>query len=72
MNLIFFIVAANYVEKLFFYEKGLVTEVVQRDMTDAVEYEAYLCGSPGMIDATIAVLKGLGMTEENIFYDKFE
>ena len=29
------------------------------------------CGSPGMIDASIAVLKNLGMPEENIFYDKF-
>lgn len=33
--------------------------------------EAYLCGSPGMIDASIAVLTKLGLREENIFYDKF-
>lgn len=54
------------------YEKGLVTDVVKRDLQDAGQYEAYLCGSPGMIDATVAVLRELGMAEENVFYDKFE
>ena len=33
--------------------------------------EGYLCGSPGMIDASIAVFKNLGMTEDKIYYDKF-
>jgi Na+-transporting NADH:ubiquinone oxidoreductase subunit F len=53
-------------------ETGLVTEAVQRDLQNAPEYEAYLCGSPGMIDAAIRVLSELGMPEESIFYDKFE
>jgi Na+-transporting NADH:ubiquinone oxidoreductase subunit F len=53
-------------------EKGLVTEAVRRNVKNAPESEAYLCGSPGMIDASIAVLKELGMHEEAIFYDKFE
>ena len=53
-------------------ETGLVTEAVQRDLKNASEYEAYLCGSPGMIDASIKVLIELGMIEESIFYDKFE
>lgn len=52
-------------------ETGLVTEAVQRGLKDASQYEAYLCGSPGMIDAAIEVLKGLGVIEANIFYDKF-
>ncbi|MHC4517267.1 MAG: FAD-binding oxidoreductase [Planctomycetota bacterium] len=52
-------------------EAGLVTEAVQRGLKDAPQYEAYLCGSPGMIDAAVEVLKGLGVTEANIFYDKF-
>lgn len=51
---------------------GLITEVVQRDLKNAAECEAYLCGSPGMIDAAIKVLVGLGTSEEKIFYDKFE
>jgi len=52
-------------------ETGLVTEAVQRDLKNASEYEAYLCGSPGMIDASIKVLIELGLREESIFYDKF-
>lgn len=52
-------------------ETGLVTEAVQRGLTDASKHEAYLCGSPGMIDACIKVLTGLGMPETSIFYDKF-
>jgi len=66
-------------------ETGLVTEALERNLAPAERSkdsgerraspasasEAYLCGSPGMIDASIAVLTNLGMPEENIFYDKF-
>jgi Na+-transporting NADH:ubiquinone oxidoreductase subunit F len=52
-------------------ESGLVTDAVARLQTDLRDHEAYLCGSPGMIDASIKVLKSLGIKEENIFYDKF-
>lgn len=53
------------------YETGLVTEAVRRGLKKASESEAYLCGSPGMIEASIKVLRELGMVEKNIFYDKF-
>lgn len=53
-------------------EKGLVTEAVRRNLKNAPQCEAYLCGSPGMIDASIKTLLELGMNEEKIFYDKFE
>ncbi len=53
-------------------ETGLVTEAVQKILSNASECEAYLCGSPGMIDASIKVLKTLGMAGDKIFYDKFE
>ncbi|MBM4163831.1 MAG: 2Fe-2S iron-sulfur cluster binding domain-containing protein [Lentisphaerae bacterium] len=52
-------------------ETGLITEVVGRHVTNAAQAEAYLCGSPLMIDACIQVLREKGMPEENIFYDKF-
>ncbi|MFA5570075.1 MAG: 2Fe-2S iron-sulfur cluster binding domain-containing protein [Sphaerochaetaceae bacterium] len=52
-------------------EVGLITDVVHRLTEDASGSEAYLCGSPGMIDACIAVLKDLGMPEEHIYFDKF-
>jgi Na+-transporting NADH:ubiquinone oxidoreductase subunit F len=51
---------------------GLITQAVREDLKNAPEYEAYLCGSPGMIDAAIKVLKEMGMGESKIFYDKFE
>lgn len=50
---------------------GLVTEVMKKYCEDLSNMEAYLCGSPGMIDASIAALTGRGMPEENIFFDKF-
>ena len=53
-------------------ETGLVTEAVARAFDDLAGHEGYLCGSPGMIDASVEVLKELGMREESIFYDKFE
>lgn len=53
-------------------ERGLVTHAVERNLKNADECEAYLCGSPGMIDAAVEVLKKMGVTENRIFYDKFE
>ncbi|MDE3110933.1 MAG: 2Fe-2S iron-sulfur cluster binding domain-containing protein [Acidobacteriota bacterium] len=50
---------------------GLITEVVAREVPDAHGMEAYLCGPSVMIDAAIAVLGGLGVSEHDIHYDKF-
>jgi Na+-transporting NADH:ubiquinone oxidoreductase subunit F len=52
-------------------ETGLITEVVARHVPDASNMEAYLCGSPLMIDACLKVLGDKGMPKESIFYDKF-
>lgn len=52
-------------------ETGLVTEALRRHFPDCSIHEAYLCGSPGMIDATVKVLTEGGMPPERIFYDKF-
>jgi Na+-transporting NADH:ubiquinone oxidoreductase subunit F len=52
-------------------ETGLVTQAVERNVKNAGDCEGYLCGSPGMIDAAIVVLKKLGMDEKKIYYDKF-
>jgi Na+-transporting NADH:ubiquinone oxidoreductase subunit F len=52
-------------------ETGLITEVVGRHVDSAGASEAYLCGSPLMIDACVEVLKSKGMPEEHIYYDKF-
>ena len=52
-------------------EVGLITDVVRRMVKDGPNSEAYLCGSPGMINACMTVLTELNVAEENIFYDKF-
>ena len=52
-------------------DTGLVTEAVGRRNEKLNNIEGYLCGSPGMIDASIKVLTQLGMEEEKVFYDKF-
>jgi Na+-transporting NADH:ubiquinone oxidoreductase subunit F len=52
-------------------ETGLVTEALARRMKNAGNHEAYLCGSPGLIDASISVLKQIGIPEDKIYYDKF-
>ncbi len=52
-------------------ETGLITDVVDRHTKDLTEAEAYLCGSPGMIDACIRILSKHDMKDENILFDKF-
>ncbi len=52
-------------------ETGLITDVVRKNVKEGSKCEAYLCGSPGMINACIEVLTELGVLTENIFYDKF-
>jgi Na+-transporting NADH:ubiquinone oxidoreductase subunit F len=54
--------------------KGWVTTAATeylKKQKDAEEYEAYLCGSPGMIDSAIKVLLDAGIPEERHYYDKF-
>jgi Na+-transporting NADH:ubiquinone oxidoreductase subunit F len=52
-------------------ETGLVTEALGRRIKNAADCEAYLCGGPGMIEAAVRVLAGLGMPKDKIYYDKF-
>ena len=50
---------------------GLVTEAVQESFKQLNGWEGYLCGSPGMIDASVKVLLELGISRNKIYYDKF-
>lgn len=52
-------------------ETGLITQVVERIMPENGGTEAYLCGPPPMIDASIKVLTQKGVKEIHIYYDKF-
>ena len=55
---------------------GLITEVLDHYLRDTIsteiEKEGYLCGSPGMLDACMAVMREQhNMSEEKIYFDKF-
>ncbi|MBU8912400.1 MAG: 2Fe-2S iron-sulfur cluster binding domain-containing protein [Spirochaetales bacterium] len=56
-------------------ETGLITEVLARYLAERVDrtqpVEGYLCGSPGMLDACMAVMRQFDMREDKIYFDKF-
>lgn len=49
--------------------RGFVTAIVAEHAGPTTQ--AYLCGPPPMIDAAIPVLTGAGVTEKEIYFDKF-
>jgi toluene methyl-monooxygenase electron transfer component len=51
--------------------RGMVTDHIHNQLTDWSDAQAYLCGPPPMIDAAVDVLKGLGISDEKIHFDKF-
>jgi Na+-transporting NADH:ubiquinone oxidoreductase subunit F len=53
-------------------DEGRVTDLIEKYVEDASTAEAYLCGSPKVIDAVVDRLSEKGMPEEHIYYDKFE
>lgn len=52
---------------------GLITEPLENYLinTNGKKAQAYLCGSPGMINACINVLKKHGVASDRIFFDPF-
>ncbi|MCK4541510.1 MAG: 2Fe-2S iron-sulfur cluster binding domain-containing protein [Spirochaetales bacterium] len=52
-------------------ETGLVTNILDKHLGKGSNVEAYLCGSPGLIDACVAILTKHRVPEELIYYDKF-
>jgi len=54
---------------------GLITNVldsyIKEKLPKGRTMEGYLCGSPGMIDACNKVMADNGITQDNIYYDKF-
>ncbi|MFW5730126.1 MAG: NADH:ubiquinone reductase (Na(+)-transporting) subunit F [Desulfonatronovibrionaceae bacterium] len=49
-----------------------IPEILPEYIPDAREYEAYLCGSPALIEACCLRLSELGLKEDRMFFDKFE
>lgn len=52
-------------------ETGLIADVVDRHIATNQPIDAYLCGSPAMIAACLAVLSRKGLPHHRIFYDKY-
>ncbi len=52
-------------------ERGRVTDVLEKIIKNGANKEAYLCGSPGMVEACVELLTKKGISQELIFYDKF-
>jgi propane monooxygenase reductase subunit len=55
------------------HRAGLVTDVVRQDLgRAAADHDAYLCGPPPMIDASLTLLEAYGLEQRrSIFFDKF-
>jgi NAD(P)H-flavin reductase len=52
-------------------ESGGMPASLARLLPALDHHEAYLCGGPGLIDASIGALMSLGLSEKLIFFDKF-
>jgi Na+-transporting NADH:ubiquinone oxidoreductase subunit F len=52
-------------------ERGGLPAVLARRVGDLSRTEAWLCGSPGLIEASAAVLRSRGMPADRIHIDKF-
>jgi Na+-transporting NADH:ubiquinone oxidoreductase subunit F len=53
-------------------EKGRVTDLIQKHITENAGIEVYICGSPVMVESCEDLLKEKGIPEDRIFFDKFE
>ena len=52
-------------------ETGFIHQVLERQMTEGGNSEAYLCGPPIMIDAVMEVLNKGDISDDRIWFDKF-
>lgn len=53
-------------------EKGSVVDILRRDLQETgAKPDLYLCGPPGMVDATFKVCDEAGIPKERIYLEKF-
>lgn len=53
-------------------EMGRVTDLIKDKITENAPFDVYICGSPVMVESCADLIKGKGIQEDRIFYDKFE
>ncbi len=52
-------------------EEGLITHVIERNMTDVSDFEAYMCGPPIMLEKTTELLVKMGINKDRVYFDEF-
>ena len=52
-------------------EEGLVTEVMERHLTDVSNFEAYMCGPPIMLKKSTELLIKHGINKDRVYFDEF-
>jgi ferredoxin-NAD(P)+ reductase (naphthalene dioxygenase ferredoxin-specific) len=50
---------------------GLVTDAIEKDIPSLVNWKAYLCGAPAMVESLNILVKRLGISPEHIHADAF-
>lgn len=53
-------------------ERGRVTDLIEKYIPDNASMEVYICGAPAMVESCEDLLEKKGISNEMIFYDKFE
>ena len=53
-------------------EKGFIHLALDKHLKAAPKRQAFLCGPPRMIEAVTAILLEKGLSDAEIFYDKFD
>jgi NAD(P)H-flavin reductase/ferredoxin len=51
--------------------RGTVTQAIQRGISEAQRYDAYLCGAPPMCDAVSRLLLAKGLSAQALYMDRF-
>jgi len=53
-------------------EKGRVTDLIEKYISENADIDVYICGAPAMIQSCMELLKKKGIPEKRIIFDKFE
>lgn len=50
---------------------GLVTDAISEDIVDAHEWNAYICGSPAMVEAVASRARNIGIPDDKVYAGAF-
>ena len=53
-------------------ERGRVTKLIEKHISENAPFDVYLCGAPPMIESCMELLKKKGIPDEHMYFDKFE